>query len=103
MLTVDKKELEKIQKDLYANPEKYSAMFTKKELVDHGQNRHLMDPARKDPLEARLSDYKFWHSMLNDGTEVGENWPFYHEYHAYKHWFDGVEDRALNTLKVAVA
>ena len=42
--------------------------------------------------------------MLNDGTEKGmENWPLYHEYTTYKHWFDQVEDRALGTLKTAVA
>lgn len=78
-------------------------MFTEKEQVDHGQSRHLWDPNRREDVFIRLSDYSFWHSMLNDGTEVGDNWPFLHEYNAYKHWFDSVEDRALNTLKVAVA
>jgi len=40
---------------------------------------------------------------LNDGTESVENWPFYLEYEAYKGWFDQVEDKALDTLKTAVA
>ena len=78
-------------------------MFTKKELVDHGQTRQLFDPFRRENVFIRLSDYAFWHSMLNDGTDIGDNWPFLNEYHAYKTWFDGVEDKALNTLKLAVS
>ena len=79
-------------------------MFTRKEPVDHGQhNRMLLTPDRREDVFIRLSDYSFWHSMLNDGTDVGENWPWLHEYNAYKHWFDGVEEKALNTLKVAVS
>lgn len=41
--------------------------------------------------------------MLNDGTQAVENWPYYRQYMVYKDWFDGVENRALHTLKVAVA
>lgn len=100
-LTIDKKELLKIQDDIYSNPQKYEAMFTKQERIDWGQNRHIYHPDRHE--DHRLSDRQFWHSMLNDGTESVENWPFYTEYVAYKGWFDNVEDKALDTLKTAVA
>ena len=103
MLTVDKEELKRIQDDIFANPGKYQAMFTKREPTDWGLNRHLFNPVR-NVNDQRLTDHIFWHNMLNDGTEKGmENWPLQHEYTTYKHWFDQVEDRALGTLKTAVA
>ena len=40
---------------------------------------------------------------MNDGTETLENWPYYREYMIYKSWFEDVELRALETLKMAVA
>ena len=101
MLTIDKNELLKIQEDIYANPQKYEAMFTKQEPIDWGMTRHLKHPSRRE--DHRLSDRQFWHSMLNDGTESVENWPYYLEHAAYKGWFDRVEDKALDTLKRAVA
>ena len=46
MLTVDKEELLKIQEDIYANPGKYQAMFTKQEPIDWGMTRHFWHPER---------------------------------------------------------
>ena len=40
---------------------------------------------------------------MNDGTNAMIEWPYYHEYMVYKEWFDQIEDRALGTLKLAVA
>ncbi len=41
--------------------------------------------------------------MLNDGTDSMQEWPGYRLYNHYKDWFDLIEDKALGTLKVAVA
>ena len=40
---------------------------------------------------------------MNDGTETLENWPYYREYMVYKSWFEEVEHKAIDTLKMAVA
>ena len=101
MLTVDKNELLKIQDDVYANPQKYESMFTAVEPYDWGQ-MHLWAAGRQE-RDHRLADYQFWHSMINDGTNSVENWPYYREYLNYKEWFDQVEDRALDTLKFAIS
>ena len=78
-------------------------MFTKPELIDSGHpTRHFWDETRRT-IEPRLSTHIYWHNMLNDGTEPLENWPFFEEYHAYKSWFDEIEDKALDTLKTAIA
>ena len=103
MLTIDKNELLKIQDDIYQNPQKYEAIFTKQEPIDWGQDRHMWTPMRKDMPFQRLTEYQYWHSMINDGTDTVQNWPFYKEYMGYKEWFDQIEDKAVHTLKVAVA
>ena len=104
MLTIDKEELLKLQDDVYQHPQKYDTMLTEYEAHDYGQVRHYWNRDRNPTIESgRLQDYQYWHSMLNDGTESIENWPYYREYMAYKHWFDQVEDKALDTLKLAIS
>ena len=80
---------------------KYESMLTKQEPTDWGSTRHFWLNSRRG--DVRLPDQQYWHSMLNDGTETLENWPYYREYMVYKSWFEEVEDKALNTLKGAVA
>jgi len=84
---------------------KYEAIFTKQEPIDWGQTRHFWAPERNKTYWLRLTDQSFWHSMLNDGQveTPTHNWPYFNEYNSYKAWFDEVEDKALNTLKTAVA
>ena len=48
MLTVDKKELLKLQDDIYANPQKYEEIFSKQDHIDWGQNRHFWSPHRRN-------------------------------------------------------
>lgn len=102
MLTIDKEELLKIQKDIYEDPQKYETILTKEDRIDWGVPRHLNTPLRKDPHH-RLSDYEFWHSQMNDGTDESGHWPYYREFEAYQGWFEGVEHHALDTLKFAIA
>ena len=103
MLTVDKKELLKLQEDVYANPQKYEEIFNKQDHIDWGQTRHFWFPHRRQDQEVRMNDNMHWHSMLNDGTNAVENWPYYRQYMVYKDWFEEIEKKALNTLKVAIA
>ena len=53
----------------------------------------------------RYDDYVYWNAMISsDGnTNPLDKWPYYREYMAYKDWFERVEDKALHTLKLAVA
>lgn len=88
-----------MQDDIYAEPQKYENLFTKQEPIDSGNFMHLWF-RNEDP---RLSDQEFWYSMLNDNTDNIRDWPWYKEYSAYKDWFDTIEDKALGTLKMAVA
>ena len=48
-------------------------------------------------------DKVYWHSQINDGTQAVEEWPGYRLWLRYNDWYDQIEDKALGTLKVAVA
>jgi len=50
-----------------------------------------------------VADYQYFHSMLNDGTNSLENWPYYREYLNYKEWCGQIEDKAIDTLKFAIS
>lgn len=63
---------------------------------------HMNTPLRKDQFH-RVKDYEFWHSQINDGSDEYGHWPYYREFEAYQGWFEGVEHRAMDTLKFAIA
>lgn len=47
---------------------------------------------------------EYWHRLVNDGRcEKMDNWPMRVEYHAYKKWADGIQEKALDTLKFTVS
>lgn len=93
--TFDKKELEKLQKDILKNPEKYEAML-KYEAEDDGflQGR---DPGLwKQSFIDKMERSQYFHriendGMLNSGNELLDNWPLRAEYWSYKHWVDGIK------------
>jgi len=109
LLTFDKKELLALQKDIYKNHQKWENIFAKKERRDTGTYKHFWDHYRGSNLDIilhenpKFQDHLYWHSQLNDGTDAGEEWPWYREYYLYKHWMSEIEDKALHTLKMAVA
>lgn len=103
MLTIDKEELLKLQDDIYSNPQKYEAIFSEKEPIDWGTLKHHWTSQRGKTFDPKLDDHIYWHSHMNDGTDAVENWPYYREYNVYKNWFSEIEDKALCTLKMAVA
>ena len=105
MLTVDKTELLKLQEDLYADPQKWTEILSQRERADWGQERHFWSLHRKEDHDVRFADYQYWQTLASsDGApDALENWPYYREYMAYKTWFEQVEDKALHTLKLAVA
>ena len=105
MLTVDKKELLKLQEDLYANPQKWTEILTKREREDRGQERHFWTQHRLEDQDVRFADKQYQQAITSpDGApDQLENWPMYKEYMAYQSWAERIEDKALHTLKVAVA
>ena len=60
MLTVDKEELLKLQEDLYANPQKWTEILTKRERTDWGQERHFWSLHRLQDQDVRFADYQYW-------------------------------------------
>ena len=48
MLTVDKKELLKLQEDLYANPQKWTEILTKRDRMEYGTIRHYWALHRRE-------------------------------------------------------
>ena len=57
MLTVDKAELLKLQEDLYANPQKWTEILSKRERTDWGQERHFWALHRLEDHDVRFEDY----------------------------------------------
>ena len=57
MLTVDKAELLKLQEDLYANPQKWTEILSKRERTDWGQERHFWALHRREDHDVRFEDY----------------------------------------------
>jgi hypothetical protein len=101
--TFDKAELEKLRRDLLENPEKYEAMLQREREPDNWQADP--DPGRFwDGRRARAQTREYWHRLVNDGRcEQLDNWPMRVEYHAYKKWADGIQEKALDTLKFTVS
>ena len=105
MLTVDKNELLKLQEDLYANPQKWTEIFTARDRTDWGRDRFHWATHPREDRDVQFADYQYWQTMASgDGApDALINWPYYKEYMIYKNWFERTEDKALHTLKLAVA
>ena len=90
MLTVDKEELLKLQEDLYANPQKWTEILTKRERTDWGQPRHFWSLHRLEDKDVRFADYQYWQTLASsDGApDALEHWPWYREYMAYMTWYE---------------
>ena len=98
--TFDKDELEKLRRDILANPDKYEEMLWKE--AEHDPKREKEAKLRDDPgmyLESkRIKAWKrdYWYRLLNDGRYFGDrhgwidNWPMRVEYHAYRMWAEKI-------------
>jgi len=103
--TFDKPALEKLQRDLMENPEKYEAMFLAEQEECHFDTAASLDPVGKtEKLEAKAYTREHWYRLINDGKKPHmESWPMKVEYHQYKQWADRIKFKALDSLKGTVA
>jgi len=103
VFTFDKVELEKLQNDLFKNPEKYEQMLKQ----DFEQDEWLSgnDFGRFYEKKNKLEDkQKYWYNIMNDGRlNSEENWPMRVEYFKYKQWMDDIKNKSLDTLKFTVS
>ena len=101
MFTLSKTELEKLQTDVYQNPEKYEMIFVGN-IVPEIDN-HFMKKHERDLQYAKFEERTYWYKLLNNQYCPTENTlPFFNEFTAYKDWAETVEYNALNTLKFAI-
>jgi len=73
MLTFNKEELLKIQDDVYADPEKYVAMFTRKE---PSENDPVWHEFRAEYILPKEDDKDYWYRVLNDGYSPRDSMPY---------------------------
>ena len=101
--TFDKNELEKLSKDILANPDKYEQLLQKEAACDPFQARY--DPGGwQEKQEAKVWKRLYRQRLVNDGklTEATEHWPMRVEYQNYRVWAESIQSKALGTLKHAV-
>ena len=108
VLTLDKEELLKLQDDVFKDPLKYEKMFTKVRTPaedEWGNGVHGLkighggDTSRE---RAKLETYDYWFRVLNDGFSRLDTLRYSNRYHAYTEWMSGIEEKALDTLKMAI-
>ena len=94
--TFDKKELERIRADVLANPEKYEAALRFK-----SQEAPKLGYKPQQQLKKK-DEYDYWFRTLNGGILPQDTLPYYKQLVAYKDFVDGIEHKALDTLKITV-
>ena len=102
MLTLDKDELLRLQDDVFNDPLKYKKMFESVSMEEELRPEHLRsnyDPIRK---RAWLENYDYWYRVLNDGYTKLDTIPYVNRLNAYKDWMTGIEEKAVDTLKLAI-
>jgi hypothetical protein len=102
VLTLDKDELLRLQEDVFNDPLKYRKMFESVSMEDELRAEHVRsnhDPIRK---RARLENYDYWYRVLNDGYTKLDTIPYVNRLNAYKDWMEGIEEKAVDTLKQAI-
>jgi hypothetical protein len=96
MYTFDKKELEKLRDDLLANPEKYEQSLRSRPQAKQPLGNKRLIQAKKH------EEYDYWFRVLNEGHLPYDSLPYYKQLVAYRDFAEGIEQKALNTLKMTV-
>ena len=100
LLTLDKKELLKLQQDILQNPEKYEALLKMNQADETDPNK--ANKFNREMSELKLQEQEYWFRVINDGMNPLDSFPYAREYEAYKFWAEGIEEKALDTLRMAV-
>lgn len=81
--TFDKAALEKLQRDLIQNPEKYEAMFLAEKEYDYYLTKEYLDPVgAQERADAKAYTWEHWYRLINDGRHPHvASWPMKVEYH----------------------
>lgn len=100
VMTLDPSELERIRVDINENPNKYENMLK----VNQKDERDTtwVTGANRGLTEEKMEQHEYYYRILNDGYSPLDNWPMAKEYQAYKNWVEGIETRALETLRACV-
>ena len=96
VFTFDKGELEKLRRDLLADPHKYEKLFTREQPT-------FEQPERFDIRKKKIEEYKYWFRIMNEGRVPHESLPYYKQLEAYKDFVEHIEEKAYSTLKMTVA
>ena len=100
MFTLDQNELEKLQADVIANPEKYEMMLT-------NYTKQIPDSKLSTKMDRGLSlvkqeEQEYWFRVMNDGMCPLDSLPYAREFTAYKEWADQIESKAVDTLRMCI-
>lgn len=95
-LTFDKEELLRIRRDILSNPEKYEKILTEHDNGTFKTGDRFDNKAKKD------EEYNYWYRVLNDGRNPWDNVKDYQTYFVYKEFVEGIEKKALGTLRMVV-
>jgi len=95
LFTFDKEELSKLRRDVLTNPEKYEELLTK-------QSDFYKYSDRFDNKYEKRKEYDYWYRILNQGVSPVDSIAHYKDMLAYRHFVEGIEEKALDTLKMII-
>jgi hypothetical protein len=103
LFTFNKSEIEKLNRDVISNPEKYEMI-----LMNHTPEDETIIADRKmKKVDFDLGDFKrreteYWYRFYNNDFCPQDSLPWAQEYYEYKAWADRIEHNAINTLRTAI-
>lgn len=93
--TFDLNELKALRRDVLLNPEKYAQILEQ-------PAGHLGFKDRFQIHETKDQEWEYWYRVLNDGKAPVDGQKHYQTLLAYKEFVEGVEKKAVGTLKLIV-
>lgn len=52
--------------------------------------------------QLKVQEQEYWFRVINDGMNPLDSFPYAREFESYKFWAEGIEEKALDTLRMAV-
>jgi hypothetical protein len=82
MFTIDKKELEKLNTDILANPEKYEMLLVGNTIEEIDKVK--VAQRTRDLDYAKLQEQDHWFRLMNNGRSRLDSLPYAREFNEYK-------------------
>ena len=91
----------KLQEDIYNDTQKYFRIFNtpREETLDPIMLRYKEMRGRSEYLVEKRD---YWYRLYNDGYTPIDGLHYQNHWENYKAWMEELEDKALDTLKMAV-